>query len=173
MIDFKLNDIGDITLNESENITPFRINFAAKKYSLFKIDFITKSIQENPNIKDRLKIYFNIDTAEEDKEYKIDYLTDDDETCQEIEIRLKTELNELSRYYESFGSELSLMRHRDLINKSNHDKIAETSKSALSDINENISVNVYRTFSTGNFQIENLNINVSNPDNSVSYTYSI
>ena len=173
MIDFKLNEIGDIVLNEANQITPFRIDFSVNKYPKFKIDFLTKAIQENPSVKNRLRIYFNIDEEEKEKEYLIDSIMKDEEESQEIAIRLKTELGELDRYYDHFGSELASMRHRDLMNENNHAKIADFSRTAIADVLDNLNVSISRRFSTGNFQVENLDINVSNTSGNVSYTYSI
>lgn len=135
MIDFKLDERGDITLSSSEEYDTFRIDFAIKEYPLMLITFNTnEEADESKNADNILEIQFFTDETETVHGKKIETIIEDEEKAQSIAIRLKTELGELDGLYYNFGSELACFRHKDLLNSAYWSKIEEKVKTVISDI---------------------------------------
>ena len=135
MIDFKLDERGDIILSSPEEYDTFRIDFAIKDYPLMLITFSTKDeADESKNTDNILEIQFFTDEIEPVHGKKIETIIEDEEKAQSIAIRLKTELGELDDLYYNFGSELAYYRHLDLLNDTYWSKIEEKVKAAISDV---------------------------------------
>ena len=135
MIDFKLDERGDIILSSPEEYDTFRIDFAIKDYPLMLITFTTNDeADENKNADNILEIQYFTDETEIAHGKKLETIIEDEEKAQSIAIRLKTELGELDDLYYNFGSELVDLRHKDLLNDTYWSKIEEKVKTAISDI---------------------------------------
>lgn len=134
MIDFKLDERGDIFLSSPDEYAAFRIDFAIKEYPLLLITFKNDEEDEDTNKNNCLEIQFITDEVEPIHGKKLDTVTDNEEKAQSIAIRLKTELGELDELYFNFGSELACFRHLDLLNNTYWSKIEEKVKTAISDI---------------------------------------
>lgn len=177
MIDFKLNELGDIELEEQKKIKPFKMSFTTSPdHKKFRIKFKTRTFQK-PKSKKGLKINFYTDLNNTDKNTKkVSIVRDGEELSQSIAIRLKTELNELQNFFADFGSELSRMRHQDLLLKSNHNRITEYVENAVSDIlgKQEFNISIDRpTDAEGNFKLETLKIAISDNNGKIIYTYTI
>lgn len=177
MIDFKINDKGDISLREQEAIKPFKIDFNSGRFPKFKLFFRVRSSSHsnNSNLKN-FKIDFSTDFKYKNQNKYIDVVRDKEERSQSIAIRLKTELNELQNFFNDFGCELARMRHQDLINPKNHERIREYVEQAITDIigyNE-ATVRVDRLIpDSGNFKLETLKITIVGNDGKIIYTFTI
>ena len=135
MIDFRLDERGDIILSSPEEYDTFRIDFAIKEYPLMLITFNTnEEADESKNADNILEIQFFTDETETVHGKKIETIIEDEEKAQSIAIRLKTELGELDGLYYNFGSELACFRHKDLLNSAYWSKIEEKVKTAIRDI---------------------------------------
>lgn len=135
MIDFRLDERGDIILSSPEEYDTFRIDFAIKDYPLMLITFTTNGeADESKNADNILEIQFYTDEIEIAHGKKLETVIEDEEKAQSIAIRLKTELGELDGLYYNFGSELVDLRHKDLLNSAYWSKIEEKVKEAISDI---------------------------------------
>lgn len=135
MIDFKLDERGDIILSSPEEYDTFRIDFAIKDYPLMLITFTTNDeADESKNADNILEIQFFTDETELVHGKKLETVIEDEEKAQSIAIRLKTELGELDELYYNFGSELDYFRHLDLLNDTYWSKIEEKVKTAIIDI---------------------------------------
>ena len=135
MIDFRLDERGDIILSSPEEYDTFRIDFAIKEYPLMLITFNTNNeADENKKSDNILEIQFFTDETETVHGKKIETIIEDEEKAQSIAIRLKTELGELDGLYYNFGSELVDLRHKDLLNSAYWSKIEEKVKTVISDI---------------------------------------
>ena len=135
MIDFRLDERGDIILSSPEEYDTFRIDFAIKDYPLMLITFTTNDeAGEAIKADNILEIQFYTDETEIAHGKKIETIIEDEEKAQSIAIRLKTELGELDGLYYNFGSELAYFRHLDLLNDTYWSEIEEKVKAAISDI---------------------------------------
>ena len=135
MIDFRLDERGDIILSSPEEFDTFRIDFAIKEYPLMLITFTTNDeADENKNADNILEIQYFTDETEIAHGKKLETVIEDKEKAQSIAIRLKTELGELDGLYYNFGSELACFRHKDLLNSAYWSQIEEKVKVAISDI---------------------------------------
>ena len=163
MIDFKLDERGDIILSSPEEYDTFRIDFAIKDYPLMLITFNTNGkADESKNADNILEIQFFTDETETVHGKKIETIIEDEEKAQSIAIRLKTELGELDDLYYNFGSELVDLRHKDLLNDAYCSKIEEKVKTAIQDIIPyyESAVVISRVYNNGNFKIETLCISI-------------
>ena len=135
MIDFRLDERGDIILSSPEEYDTFRIDFAIKDYPLMLITFTTNDeAGEAIKADNILEIQFYTDKTEIAHGKKLETVIEDEEKAQSIAIRLKTELGELDGMYYNFGSELACFRHKDLLNSAYWSKIEEKVKEAISDV---------------------------------------
>ena len=135
MIDFRLDERGDIILSSPEEYDTFRIDFAIKDYPLMLITFTTNDeADESKNADNILEIQFFTDETETVHGKKLETVKEDEEKAQSIAIRVKTELGELDGLYYNFGSELAYFRHLDLLNDTYWSKIEEKIKTAISDV---------------------------------------
>ena len=163
MIDFRLDERGDIILSSPEEYDTFRIDFAIKDYPLMLITFNTDDEADEAIKADNiLEIQFFTDETETVHGKKLETIIDDEEKAQSIAIRLKTELGELDGLYYNFGSELAYFRHLDLLNDTYWSKIEEKVKAATSDIvpYTESSVIVSRIEGEGRFKFECLKIDI-------------
>lgn len=176
MIDFELNKFGDIKFAEnSVNYPQLKISFQmSDSFPKLRINFHTKDRGLKNN---GLKIMFGL--KEEAPNNGIAYIPcvrTDSEKAQSISIRLKTELNELNRYYGNFGSELIRIRHKDLKTVGNHNVVKEYTSDAISDIIpiEKQDIKVERKIMpAGKLQLATLNINISEKPYTKLYEYEI
>ena len=167
MIDFKLDERGDITLSSSEEYDTFRIDFAIKDYPLMLITFNTNDeTDESKNADNILGIQFFTNEIEPVHGKKLETVIEDEEKAQSIAIRLKTELGELDDLYYNFGSELVDLRHKDLLNSSYWSKIEEKVNAAISDIvpYTESSVIVSRIEGEGSYKNTTLSISIEGND---------
>lgn len=155
MIDFRLDERGDIILSSPEEYDTFRIDFAIKEYPLMLITFNTDDEADESKKSDNiLEIQFFTDETELVHGKKLETVKEDEEKAQSIAIRLKTELGELDGLYYNFGSELAYFRHLDLLNDTYWSKIEEKVKVAISDVGPyaEASVTISRIEGEGGFK---------------------
>lgn len=176
MIDFKINEVGDILLEDQpQTKSPLKIKFAIDSKPKLKINFRTKTRQHSRQDSKKLKVNFKISKDEETYK-RVGIVKDNSELAQSIAIRLKTELNELQNFFNDFGSELSRMRHKDLISPKYNDKIREYVEYAIKDIlsSNNVSVSVDRMIEDeSNFGLETLKITIFDQNGNVIYLHTI
>lgn len=176
MIDFRLDERGDIILSSPEEYDTFRIDFAIKDYPLMLITFTTNDeADESKNADNILEIQFFTDETELVHGRKLETVIEDEEKAQSIAIRLKTELGELDDLYYNFGSELAYYRHLDLLNDTYWSKIEEKVKEAISNVvpYTESSVIISRVEGEGSFQNESLKISIQNTQNDKQTQYII
>ena len=176
MIDFRLDERGDIILSSPEEYDTFRIDFAIKDYPLMLITFTTNDeAGEAIKADNILEIQFYTDETEIAHGKKLETVIEDEEKAQSIAIRLKTELGELDDLYYNFGSELAYYRHLDLLNDTYWSKIEEKVKEAISNVvpYTESSVIISRVEGEGSFQNESLKISIQNTQNDKQTQYII
>lgn len=162
MIDFKLNDKGDLIIGRPEEYERFKIKFVTGEFPKLRIVF--KGEAEEKIVPESIFcMRFYTDENEREHAKILETVKEDEERAQSIAIRLKTELGELNNFYYNFGSELVDLRHLDLLNDTYWSKLAEKVKVAIQDIipyNES-SVKITRIYEDNNFQVETLCISIS------------
>lgn len=178
MIDFAINDIGDLVLAEQEQFYPkYKIKFTmAEKYPKMKINFKARSYRQTHNPR-TLKINFVTETSLKEYNKHLVVVKEENEKSQSIAIRLKTELGELQNFFSDFGSELTKIRHSDLqLTSSKINTIIEYVENAVYDIipSEDIVVDVEKSdIDPGNFKLETLKITIKDKSEKLLYSYSI
>ena len=133
MIDFKLNDKGDLVIGYPEEFERFRINFVTGEFPKLRIVFKGEA-EEKTAPESVFCMRFYTDEKEREHAKIIETVNEDEEKAQSVAIRLKTELGELDGLYYNFGSELACFRHKDLLNTAYWSKIEEKVKTVISDI---------------------------------------
>ena len=161
MIDFKLNDKGDLVISCPEEYDRFRINFVTGVFPKLRTVFKGES-EEKIAPESIFCMRFYTDENEREHAKIIVNVKEDEEKAQSIAIRLKTELGELNSFYYGFGSELVDLRHKDLLNDAYWSKIEEKVKTAIQDIipYDESAVVISRVYKNGNFKIETLCISI-------------
>ena len=169
MIDFRLDERGDILLSSPEEYDTFRIDFAIKEYPLMLITFNTNDeADESKNADNILEIQFFTDEIETVHGKKLETVIEDKEKAQSIAIRLKTELGELDGFYYNFGSELACFRHKDLLNSAYWSQIEEKAKEAISDVVPYTEASVIISRVEGEGSYKNTTLCISIEGNNVS-----
>ena len=174
MIDFKLNDKGDLIIGRPEEYERFRINFVTGEFPKLRIVFKGEAGEKiAPESIFCMRFY----TDENEREHAkiIETVKEDEEKAQSIAIRLKTELGELNNFYYDFGSELVDLRHVDLLNDTYWSKLTEKVKVAIQDIipYDESSVIISRVYEDDNFQVEMLSINIKENGNNIKQVFYI
>ena len=157
MIDFKLDEKGDLIIGSPEEYDRFRINFVTGEFPKLRIVFKGEAEEKiAPDSVFCMRFY----TDENEREHVkiLETVKEDEEKAQSIAIRLKTELGELNSFYYDFGSELVDLRHLDLLNDTYWSKLMEKVKVAIQDIipyDESL-VTINRIEEDSNFQFVTL-----------------
>ena len=174
MIDFKLDDKGDLVIGHPEEFDRFRINFVTGEFPKLRIVF--KGEAEETIAPDSVFcIRFYTDENEREHAKIIETVKENEEKAQSIAIRLKTELGELNSFYYDFGSELVDLRHLDLLNDTYWSKLEEKVKTAIQDIipYDESSITIDRIYEDGNFKAETLSINIKENGNNIKQVFYI
>ena len=174
MIDFKLDEKGDLIIGSPEEYDRFRINFVTGEFPKLRIVFKGEAEEKiAPDSVFCMRFY----TDENEREHAkiIETVKEDEEKAQSVAIRLKTELGELNSFYYDFGSELVDYRHLDLLNDTYWSKIEEKVKTAIQDIipYDESTVVISRVYDNGNFKIEMLCISILDNGKSIGQYYYI
>ena len=178
MIDFAINDSGDISLEEqNETAERFKVNFSTSDYlPKMRIKFKARTFKRKKR-SGAFKINFYTDDDYKSYGKRIRTVREDSEKAQSIAIRLKTELGELQDFFSDFGSELNKLRHEDIqLTDSKRSMIIGYVESAITDIFQGtpINVNVERLETdNSNFKLETLKITISTTSGKTIYTYTI
>ena len=165
MIDFTLDNIGDIVLAPAGQYPSFRIDLYTpagnRKHDAFRIDFDTDIPRYNTNY-DGLLIEFNTNLYVD----KTTWITagsvkDKEELAQEVLIRLKTELGEFE-FIPSLGSQIVLERHSDIRSTVSLELIKEYVEEAIADVDfpDEYTVTVERIDDESRFKYETLRITI-------------
>ena len=161
MIDFRLNDKGDLIIGRPEEYERFKIKFVTGEFPKLRIVFKGEA-EEKIAPESIFCMRFYVDENEKEHAKILETVKEDEEKAQSIAIRLKTELGELNSFYYGFGSELVDLRHKDLLNDAYWSKIEEKVKTAIQDIipYDESAVVISRVYNNGNFKIETLCISI-------------
>lgn len=155
MIDFKINERGDLVFEEAENFDKLRISFNVGEHPAMRLYFQTED-RKSPSFNDGFKIEFMVNDSL--KGYcKVDMAEGIAQKTQEIRMRLMTEREELPKR-KNFGSEYSKIRHERLYESSTITRVENATKEALADILPDARVIVKPELGIGNFYCQNMGV---------------
>lgn len=177
MIDFKIDQLGDLTFSRQKKIDQLRINFNVAENPTLRIRFKARTRQKGWS-NNKLRIRFNTNYEKFNENCCVDVVRDDEELNQAIAIRIKTEYDELQNFFSEFGSEINRLRHSDLLDSKNHARIKEYVERAIASIilGRNVSVNVERvidTDSSNTMGVETLKITVFDDSGKLVYSFRL
>ncbi len=165
MIDFTLNEIGDIVLASAYQYPSFTIDYyipaGVHKYDTFRIDFDTNIKQYDISEYD-FRVNFHTDLKKDKTEWiTTPAVRDKKELAQEVLIRLKTELGEF-KYIPELGSRIILERHEDIRSNVVLELVKEYVEEAIADIDfgDEYTVTVERIDDKSRFRYETLRITI-------------
>ncbi len=169
MIDFKIDEHGDICLTNARQYPSFIIDFYiprhganknAQRYAALRIDFDTDVLQYQQT--NGLRIDFDTDLHSQTT-YPISTIPvfSNEELAQQILIRLKTELGEFTAL-PSLGSQIILERHEDIRSSVTLERVKEYVLEAIADVDlpEPYTVTVERVDDISRFKYETLKITI-------------
>lgn len=165
MIDFKLNNIGDIDIALANQYPSFSIDFyipdGNTKYDSFRIDIDTDILKYNTDVSG-CRIDFTTDLRQ-DNVFPVGTppVFDNPELAQEVWIRLKTELEEFE-FLPGMGSKIVLERHNDIRSTVTLENVKQYVIEAISDVifPEEYEVTVERIDDDSRFRYETLRITI-------------
>lgn len=157
MIDFKINNSGDLVLRNNADYPKFKLNFSVSKHPAMCISFNTvNSIYEEDEIAPKsMEIRFETDTYSSNG-VSNSSVNDIDQIKQLIMLRARTEYGDLANI--PFGSNMYLMKHLDIRSKEVHNNIQKIIYDIVKDLLDNPSVIVKVEKSNSYFYCQNINI---------------
>lgn len=174
LTDFKINDSGDIILDEVTDSAKFKIQFGINKANMFKVSFDCKPIQiREENLIDKFHIQFKTANLNDSLvSYKAKMVSDLEETAQLVKMRLRTSEEESGR--DSLNSTLQKLKHTMNIDSSDlYAQIETLIANKINDIIDNPIVTAVYKKGTGNFYCQNISVSIYNQDNDLIYEYTV
>lgn len=156
MIDFALNNKGDLILEEQQVLPGFKLNFRVSKYPVFAVKFF-QNPQQDVVHGNNFNISFNVKAHNEEIKHKALLVEDIKEAAQQVIIRLRTELTELPERL-TVGSKLRTVKHERLNSPLNLGRIETITVEAISGIVPNLEVVAKAEHGLGSFYCQNVNI---------------
>lgn len=178
MIDFKLDDSYDISLDPVNNVPRFKLQFSYTENPTFLIQFSVRGErQEITTSLPRFQIVFQTEDLSDKTKYAVSTVTRLNEIVQALQIRLKTELSEIpADEYSAFGSELVYTRHQDLVNETTLSQITQYTIDAIADIlDDGYTVQSFAEpdDSAGYFYCQHVNVYIYDRTGTEVYRFSI
>lgn len=161
MIDFAINNKGDLTFDRYSPINIFKLSFRTTKYPIFQIQFLQEDQHIERDIKDNCFVVKFITTNLNDKKHKQNKAIHNlDELRQRVMIALRTEENELTDS-NLLGSKLYIYKHKDILSLDVQQGIIDTITNYLNNMLDgiyNIEVKVIPKKIDNPFFCQNLSI---------------
>ena len=155
MVDLKLNERGDLSVQTQSERSRFNVTFMMSKYPAFKIIWKQGDGSGIEQPENSIEVSFFADVSPEYDEVQL--LRDNNELKQRIWILLRTELKDLKNRAD-FGTELIRAKHFDVTQNSTLTTVKEIVLDAVSGLLSNPSVEVKRRHGSGVFDIHNLTV---------------
>lgn len=162
MIDFTLNNKGDIILERKDYIPKLKISFRRSLFPIFNLKFLQASEVVSNHYNYNLCVKFKVSNNRDDGNDVVNKsVIDKEELKQRIRILLRTEQNELLNK-EDFGSKVYTYKHLDILADSTLQGIKRTVLNELSNIidteTNTLDVEVIPKMTDGPFYCQNVNI---------------
>lgn len=154
MIDFAINDRGDIMFEPPEKTDKLKISFRVSDSTGLMVSFIT--VSHNDTINSQLKIGFMQKHIDNEKS-KASLVNNSNQKLQAIRLALQTEYGQL-KYLNEFGSKLYSIKHEDLYSKSNMKLIEAEVLKSVSKIVPGAVVIAKAEKGIGNFSSHNVGV---------------
>lgn len=162
MIDFSIDNNGDITLERKDYIPKFKISFRRSSFPIFNLKFLQASEVSSNHSNYDLCVKFKVFNDRDDGNDVVNKsVIDKEELKQRIRILLRTEQNELLNK-EDFGSKVYTYKHSDILADSTLQGIKQTVLNELNNIIDTetnvLDVEVIPKMADGPFYCQNVNI---------------
>ena len=164
MIDFSINNQGDLYLANFDNLSKFkfRVLFHVSKYPVFKLSFLQGKENNLEYSNSAFTLKFRTSNQIINKDLTNKAVISDEEIRQRIKILLRTEKDELLNK-EGFGSQVYLYKHEDLLADSTIQGIQDTIEDELKNIldlsgDNKLEVKAIPKKANGAFYCQNINV---------------
>lgn len=155
MIDLAISNSGDIAMSEKLTAPKLKLSWRIGDHESLVLSFIVGRNMIEPEENTGLELFFNIE-AEEDKK-QCDIVHELENIKQQVMMLLRTPREELPLSKE-YGSELYLLKHKDITSESVVDKVKEIVTEISSRYINNPKVSVKRAPTDSAFSSQNLNV---------------
>ena len=157
MIDFKINNKGDLILSKQEEFPRMKIQWMNASFPVFRVQFFQGEEFPQMKHKDGFKLTFHTSNALINGKSKTNVVKGIEELKQRILVFLRTEYGEMLTK-QDFGSQVSIMKHKTITDPSVLSTIEEIIKSELSDAVHDLNVEVAAASYEGPFYCQNVNV---------------
>lgn len=154
MIDFQINDKGDLVIEEAMPTSIFKLDFRISENSDFKLMF---HIGEQRDFVSDAQFKISFDIGKEEKRSKIETVQDEEMKIQKIRMALMTERGELSSFAR-FGSRLFLFKNDNLFSDETMRRIEDSVKESIAHISKDAVVKAKPEIGTGNFYAQTVGV---------------
>jgi hypothetical protein len=174
VIDFKLNDSGDIEFDTFCDYPKFQLKFTTGAYSSMQIRF-SSDIVSRPIMSKGMHIQFYTTDMNLQHTIKANAIYDQEATIQAIKMWLDTELGEIADM-DYYGSELIYQKHQDLISEDNLGTIQQIVSDIVSQfVTDTVTViaTAERNEDAKFFYGQNITVRLYASDGSLFYKFTI
>lgn len=174
MIDLKLDNRGDLVLEEPKKLPRLCVGFRMATYPTLNIQFVQGvGGRFQADSANALNIQFHTAGKEEDwkKESSVSCVYGKDELKQRVMTWLRTENGEV-KLRQALGSNLQYYKHKDIMDDSVSQGIASLLQKELEGLLDNARVEVTHETYEGNFYSQNINVRVYSGDE-LAYSITI
>lgn len=159
IIDFLINNQGDLIFDKYRSLSKFKIFFRQSKYPIFRIKFLQETDYIHSANSNNFKIRFKTTDLLSNENIINSVIHNIEELKQRIMILLRTEYQELGNNL--IGSKLYTYKHQDILSESVQNNIIDTVTKEINSIvdsNTVVKVTVSPKKIDGPFYCQNLNI---------------
>lgn len=155
MIDLAISNSGDIAMSEKLTAPELKLSWRIGDYESLILSFIIGRNMIDPEENTGLELFFTIGKEEDKKQCDIAH--DIENIRQQVMMLLRTPREELPLSKE-YGSDLYLLKHKDITSESVVDKVKEIVTEISSRYIKNPKILVKRTPTDSAFSSQNLNV---------------
>lgn len=172
MIDFKINNKGDIVLDKTQKLPRMKMCFFTSRFPAMKISFLQgNESQSKPVANNQMRIRFNTRQDAFSNGKVASLARDREEIEQRIIIALRTEYGDIMTKPD-FGSTIFQVKHKDMYSKETQQRLHDIVLQQSRDILEEPSVYIKAEEYDGIFYCQNINIYIFE-NNKLLYKFSI
>lgn len=172
LIDFRINDAGDLILEKTQRNKRFKMSFVVAPHNAFRLVIGCNPPQIKSTNK---KFHIQFSTANTDSKesmYSASAVQELEEISQLIMIRLKTSEEESDR--DLINTKLQKLKHTMFIDSEElFGEIKTVIKDKICDLLDSPIINVEYINTSGNFYCQNISVSIYTKDNNLIYTYTV
>ena len=158
MIDFKINNKGDLVLGKAQKFDGMRINFFASQFPAMRISFLQEEETSSVGVTGgQMRIRFNTSNNAFEKDKIACVAKTVEELKQRIVIALRTEYGDIVTK-PGFGSTVYQLKHKDMYSKDIQQRLHDIVQKQCEKILDEPTVHVKAETYNGVFYCQNINI---------------